>query len=243
MAVKYTSAVYAIVNSKNGKLYIGSSTEVLRRLRLHKRSLDLEQHHNTHLQKAYSKDKNAFMFVIIQRVYTKDLLEREQYWMDYFLSYDHYCGYNISEYADSPALGTIRNKKTREKISNALKGRKLPEHVKAMLAEANKGRKVSQETRDKISKAQLGSKNHRFGKINSTEHNMAISKANKGRKVSKATRKKLSLLKKGKTTGWSYWTGKNRSEETKRKISETKKGTIITKSQRQKYQNQYAYIG
>jgi hypothetical protein len=68
-----------------------------------------------------------------------------------------------------------------------------------------------------------GTKKHwskiRYGKICSAETKEKISKIHKGKIVSEETRLKISIGHKGIKT----WTGKHHSEETKKKISESRK--------------------
>jgi hypothetical protein len=66
------------------------------------------------------------------------------------------------------------------------------EETKQKLSEANKGRTVSKETRKKISEA-------RKGKTHSEEHKRKLSEANKGHIVSEETKRKLSEAHKGNT--------------------------------------------
>lgn len=91
---------------------------------------------------------------------------------------------------------------------------------------SHKGKKRSNEFKQKISKANKGKKR-------SEEFKKAISKRQKGKSVwnkgktdcySKETLQKMSNAGKGRK---GYWTGKHLSEETKQKISETKKGTLM----------------
>lgn len=64
----------------------------------------------------------------------------------------------------------------------------------------------------------------RLGCKVSDEARHKISEANKGKKVSQETKDKISALKKGNT----YLLGKNRTDETKRRISEGHKGKIVS---------------
>ena len=47
--------VYKIVNTVNGKIYIGSSKNIDRRWNEHIRVLELNAHNNQHLQNAWNK--------------------------------------------------------------------------------------------------------------------------------------------------------------------------------------------
>lgn len=72
-------ATYAIINTKNGKAYVGSSGEVMGRWRNHFNALKMGKHSNTLLQNAYDKDGDHFCFVIIETPKTTDnLVYREE---------------------------------------------------------------------------------------------------------------------------------------------------------------------
>jgi len=60
------SGVYQIVNIINGHKYIGSSTNLKKRLGVHKNMLKSDKHDNPHLQNAWNKyGKENFKFEII----------------------------------------------------------------------------------------------------------------------------------------------------------------------------------
>lgn len=82
------------------------------------------------------------------------------------------------------------------------------------------GYKQTEAAKKKLSEIHLGEKNHRYGKPMSDKNKSAISKANKGVLKSKEHKENLSKAAKGRTN----FKGKTHSEETKRKMSETKSG-------------------
>ena len=92
------SGIYKIVNIKNNKLYIGSSKNIENRWKQHLALLKCGKHHSQHLQYSWNKyGKDLFCFEIIEdNVAQDDLLNREQFWMDSFQSYNPQKGYNIS---------------------------------------------------------------------------------------------------------------------------------------------------
>ena len=55
MAKEKISGIYKIENLIDGKVYIGQSINILRRLADHKSSLKYNRHHNGYLQRAYNK--------------------------------------------------------------------------------------------------------------------------------------------------------------------------------------------
>lgn len=115
---KRRGGIYKIVNTSNGKYYIGSSNHIYRRCRRHKNDLINNCHDNCHLQNAWNKyGKSSFDFYIIEDIINEnDLLIREQYYIDVSIKENIY---NLHLSAERLFL-TDEHKK---KISNTLKGR------------------------------------------------------------------------------------------------------------------------
>lgn len=132
------------------------------------------------------------------------------------------------------------SEETKQKISEALKGRHFSEEHKRKMSEYMTGRTLSEETKRKISE-------YVTGRTHSEETNRKISETLKGHTVSEETKRKISRANKrrlpwhaGKTDVYSEETrnkmskakkgevhpnyGKHHSEKTKRKISESHKG-------------------
>ena len=79
--------IYKILNLKNKKVYIGSSTDLKQRLRTHKYQLKENKHGNTHLQASFNKyGKDNFLCEIIEITSKENLIEREIYWINYYQS-------------------------------------------------------------------------------------------------------------------------------------------------------------
>lgn len=79
--------VYQLKNSKNGKIYIGSSQDLKTRESVHFSLLKSNKHHAKHLQNAWNieDDKSVFTFEVIEKYDECDdffLKEREQYYLD-----------------------------------------------------------------------------------------------------------------------------------------------------------------
>lgn len=125
--------VYAIVNAFNGKRYVGSSFNTKRRWSEHRSDLRLQHHENPKLQNAYNKyGLESFSFEILESfdvIDKKDLILREQYWLDYFQSYDHDLGYNVSRFANS-SKGRKVSLETRRKISLSHMGKSTRTGIK-----------------------------------------------------------------------------------------------------------------
>lgn len=109
--------IYQICNIKNGKRYIGSSVNVDIRLYEHKRVLELGQHHNVYLQRAWDKyGPDAFELSKLLVCILEDVLLYEQWFLD-----RRKPEYNLSPTAGSPL------------------GYRHTDEAKALISEANKG--------------------------------------------------------------------------------------------------------
>lgn len=147
------AGIYRIINSSNGKCYVGSSIDINRRRLEHFSALLHNRHVNNHLQNAYNKyGKDSFIFEVIENLeitdnIKEDLLEREQFWIDNLRP-----EYNILLVAGS-TLGYHHTEETKQKISNSTKGvKKSAEHTKH-IKEGQQGRVLTQEHKEKLSQS------------------------------------------------------------------------------------------
>lgn len=142
------SGVYKITCTANGKAYIGSALDILRRWRKHRLDASRGQHKNIRIQNAWNKyGASVFVFEVMEHCEPQKLVEREQFWMDSLDVTNPDKGFNIKLLAYS-SLGLKSSPETRAKLSEALKGK--PAH--------NKGKKPSPETIAKIVAKTTGSK-------------------------------------------------------------------------------------
>jgi group I intron endonuclease len=112
------SGVYKIVNTINGKIYVGSSVNIRKRWVQHKWDLKNGRHRARHLVAAWNKyGHEAFQFEIIESgKYTKqELIAAEQKWIDLLRPFDPEVGYNQQTKADS-RLGLRHRPETIEKF-------------------------------------------------------------------------------------------------------------------------------
>lgn len=171
--VSHVSGVYAIICIKNDKRYIGSSFRVRIRCCTHRNMLRKGTHHNKHLQSAWNKyGESSFQFVLIESAPRENLLEREQWWIEYYQVCNDTFGFNLSTKAGAPMAGLLHSAES-----------------KARMAQSQTGRRHSDEVRQKISKAHTGRKK-------SPEHIEKMRAAFTGRKASPETRAKLRELRK-----------------------------------------------
>lgn len=128
------SGIYQILNLVNGKMYIGSSNNIERRIYDHGALLLNNRHHSIHLQRAFDKYGNEnFDVNILEYCEENILLEKEQYYLNLYLEADKYLtgesdtfikkGYNICPFAIKGFTGRHR----RESIIKQLKSRGLSE--------------------------------------------------------------------------------------------------------------------
>ena len=192
--------IYKITNNLNNKIYIGLKTSTVK---------ESESYYGSGvaINRAIDKyGKHNFTKTILERdIVDYDLLkEREQYWIEYYDSYNN--GYNMTLGGDG-TLGHIVSDETKEKIRKAFKGKKIGPYSDERKAAIKEGRKN-------------GKSNKGVKKPPRTEeHTKNLSKALKGRPMHPNTRKAL----------LESITGRVVSEETRKKISEANSGVPFTK--------------
>lgn len=100
--------VYCIENLVNHKKYIGSSVNIYRRWSQHKRELNGNYHYNNYLQNAFNKyGKDNFAYFIIETCSEEDRVNREQYWIDNYMSCNELYGYNIAKFAGLSGVANV----------------------------------------------------------------------------------------------------------------------------------------
>ena len=92
-----------IKNKKTGQIYIGQSKHIKRRWVDHKYELNRGIHANTFLQNSWNKyGEESFSFSIVEEVNEDKLDEKEQYWIDYYNTFNDSNHYNLTSGGDSP---------------------------------------------------------------------------------------------------------------------------------------------
>ena len=218
------TGIYKIVNTVNGKKYVGSTVNMKQRWYEHKHYLARNLHHSPKLQYAWNKyGEDAFEFSVIEecKPIKEVLLEREQFWIDELHAHGK-TGYNIAKVAGSPMFGRKHTEESLKKMSAASKN--ISAETRKKRSDSQKGKTNSPETREKISKANKGRKwteerkqsirgenNHMHGKTHTPEAKEKCSW--RGRSHTEETRKKMSDSQKGRT----------HTEESRARMSETQK--------------------
>ena len=107
------SGVYCIENTKNGKLYIGSSKNMYQRLHIHRCYLNNNSHQNQKLQNSWNKyGEDNFICYSLEQCNFEELTSREQYYINNLKPW-----YNITLLVERNILSL----ESRKKISNTLK--------------------------------------------------------------------------------------------------------------------------
>lgn len=170
--------VYEIVNSVTSDCYIGRAVDFSARWRKHRDGLARGRHPNVHLQRAWDKyGRQAFVFIPSIVCAQERAVQIEQWALDEGLG-----AYNLSLSATSPIRrGDRRPAEVRERISRALRGRKLaPEH--AAKCGTWRGKKRSGTAfLEKMRLANAGSRNPMYGREVSEETRARMSLAHRGK--------------------------------------------------------------
>jgi len=171
------AGIYQILNLVNGKVYIGSASNLGARKNGHFRALCLGKHPNVYFQRAYDKyGKDAFDFSVLEECPKEKLQEREQVWIDKYQAANDKFGYNIQPRADRRVCA----ESTKEKLRVAVTGFRHTEETKRKISESSKGRIKSEETRRKLSIANKGQVPWTKGRPQSEHQKQRVSDALKG---------------------------------------------------------------
>ncbi len=219
------SGIYFIKNLVNGKLYVGSSLNITKRLYQYDYLLRHNKCHSPKLQASYNKHgREAFEYGVIQECPEADLKETERYWIDHHNSVNN--GYNCSNDTNCSTRGLKHSEETRLKMSKAQK----------ILTACPKRKQKSSEILTKYNKSLKGIPK-------SEEHKYKIGASNKGKvrdecvvlemKNRKHTQLTLDKMRDHKLKNpVRYWLGKELSPETRKKISiaSSKRSGILSSS-------------
>lgn len=127
-----TCGIYTIKNTINGNQYIGKSVNIEDRFHQHKCELKSGRHRNRHLSNAYNKyGKECFEYEILVECEKNQLPHLEQEWID---KYDPSVLYNHTLYVvnlhndRNPFFGKKHTEETKIKISELMKGKYVGEN-------------------------------------------------------------------------------------------------------------------
>lgn len=173
------TGIYEIVNTVNGKRYVGSSVDIKKRWQAHMLELRKGTHHAQHLQRSFNKyGEDKFILVIIRYCERDELLAYEQEELD--SGFD----YNSSPTAQS-TLGLKFSDEARERVrQNRLQrmaeGGELVDHMLRM----------SKMPKSDAWKAKMAARHTGIPKPDSQVENMARSRASVSEDVVREIRKR-----------------------------------------------------
>lgn len=179
--------IYKITNLLNNKVYIGQAQDIEERWKQHKKGYTDKTNIIYRAIRKYGVEN--FSFEVIEECSIEELSKKEIFYIEQYKSYigwkDNW-GYNMTLGGDG-ARGHIPTKETKQKISDANKGKNHPlygkthtEEAKQKISEALKGRRFSEETLQKMRKSKSKSNSHSHSHSEETLQKMSeVKKGNK----------------------------------------------------------------
>ena len=147
-----TSGVYQILNTVNGKCYVGSSASIEKRWRTHRWGLETGRHHSKKLTNAAAKHGiGVFEFLVLQVCAPDQVLAAEEQWIHAKNATAE--GYNTRFVPHSNA-GIKFSDEAKAKMSASGRGRKHPPDTIARMRRAQSSR--SADTLKRQSESQKG---------------------------------------------------------------------------------------
>lgn len=175
---------YLIIDDDNEKAYIGSTTDLRRRMQRHSRDLKNNVHDNPELQELHNRKEVNFIPLVTDD--KEQALDFEQSVLNAFHNTEVLC--NIASDAREAGKNFQLSPSHRVKLIQSNIGRPKSEEHRKAISQTLTGRKLDPDRAEKARTAALGS-------VRSEEHKRKISEANKGKTVSEETRKKQSEAK------------------------------------------------
>lgn len=158
------SFIYRIINTKNGRFYIGSTSNFEKRKYCHFKELQKNIHANGFLQNDFNRcGIEQFEMEILIEVPTENQFKIEQEILDEVFDNKVLC-YNINPIVCVPPSrkGSVASEESKRKMSLSAIGKPKSEETKARMAASKLGKKrkpFSIEARQKMSQSAMGNKN------------------------------------------------------------------------------------
>lgn len=193
------SCIYLWTNLVNGKKYVGQTTCFHRRMKTYRYTYP-----NAYMEHAVNKHGlDNFDITILERDVPLDKLdEREQYWLDYYQSYDADKGYNICKVAGTTE-GVTHTEEWRQEHSEWLKDKwATDEEYRKFWHD-----KMSGENNYFYGKDCSGDKNGHAKAVLCVELNKIYTTVNEASKCSGTSRQNISHVLNGRqeTAGGYHW--------------------------------------
>ena len=200
---QHNAGIYEIVNTVNGKRYVGSAVNFIRRFNAHRSTLNRGKHHNIHLQQAWKKHgATAFEFRRLLICASQNLLLYEQIVLDATQPQ-----YNLAPTAGS-SFGVKHSAEARAKASERMIGnqravgavRSEQQREKMRGNKHGEGYRHTEDARQRVSERLVGN-GHATGSTRSAEFKANLSAKLTGKKrapFSDAARANMSASRTGK---------------------------------------------
>ena len=147
------SGIYCIKNLANDKLYIGQSTNIKKRWKVHVKELNSNTHCNSYLQNAWNKyGSDNFKFYVLEKCDKKELNKKEIYYIKTLFSHCNQNGYNLT-FGGEGRSGYHLTNRQKENIRNGRINFKHSEETKKYISKIQTGRTLSDEWKENISRA------------------------------------------------------------------------------------------
>ena len=184
-ATQNSFGVYCIRLAEVG-VYVGSAVNIRVRLKQHFRHLRCGNHHSRRLQSVYDKyGADSFNVSVLEIVDDKkNLVEREQFWIDGLNAHIGKGGFNMTPHAGS-LLGNKHREETKQKIKQKLTGQLRSQEHRRNIAAAKIGKPLSVESIIKRSEK-------RKGQPRSPEASARAALSNTGKKRTPEARQRMS---------------------------------------------------
>lgn len=221
------AGIYKVTHNNSGKVYIGKSVDMSRRIVAHKNCKVGAKKRSYFHQAIMKYGWESFSVDVLESFPNLDkakdnemLLQREAFYIKQYNSTDKKFGYNLCEYSND-GTGKPLSEEHKNKIRIANTGRVFPKEFGEKIRKLKLGKPFSEEHKNNLSLSKIGKKrgphseSHKnklrevnVGKKMSSESRYKMSQANLGKKLSDEHREKLRLSH----------TGVPLSEEHKEKI-------------------------
>jgi group I intron endonuclease len=224
--------IYKIINTENGKFYVGSTTNTRERFRVHRNRLRSNRHHCKHLQAAWNQyGEQVFAFHVVETVPEGQSLQAaEDIWLQEHVGKEYCYNHGLRSGApwrgvpkeQHPNFGKPKSEEQRQAISASLKAF----YADDITNHPRFGKTHSEETKARIRAKKLANPVRPWeGKTRSEETRTKIGDTQRGkpkaagRKVSPEGMAKIRAA--AEAGHYSHWKGKTHTDEAKAKMSKT----------------------